>query len=313
MAPQMRSSVNPQIPRCQGLGRYLFRTLLASSLLVAIASNTPPSRLRDRVDDNDKASATPMAQYQRPIQTSRTLQTTTDTTTSPNKKDHLQKCFDSLEQAASEKLHRDGAKTLQITQSDYIDFLRVLSNGSVNVTSFAELSATFVMIFYATACTDERDCTTEPPVVPVAQNGIPVDGLAFFCTQLLKFTYSTLALAFEFTIRYTSTTSVASEYYEELSSCLETAAINLLLDQVGDCPVSDPIRRGRQQRRLVEDPLSLRSPRVDSAFFGPNKPRTTRDMAKEYRMLQDTSGDLPTNDCMYAVSMEAFRLTDYRK
>jgi hypothetical protein len=140
-----------------------------------------------------------------------------------------------------------------------------MTDGTVNFSDFADLSAIYVLIFYTAACSN-NDCSPgNVPQIDVGDTNDPNDTVQFMCQQTLKSTTSTAETVFEYTIRYS--TSVIEE--EDLATCLSTATVNVLLNELANCPPMTEVdvdstrrvtRQLEQQQRKV---LALGSAMTD--------------------------------------------------
>jgi hypothetical protein len=105
------------------------------------------------------------------------------------------------------------------------------------------------------------------------------------CQQTLKSTTSTAETVFEYTIRYS--TSVIEE--EDLATCLSTATVNVLLNELANCPPMTEVD-------------------VDSTR------RVTRQLEQQQRKVQ-VLGSAMTDEnsmCDYQIASSVERITELR-
>ena len=139
-----------------------------------------------------------------------------------------------------------------MTQTEYLSFLMLMTDGMINYSEFADVSALYVMIFYVAACTNSDCAPDNVPQIEIGDTNDPNDTIQFMCQQTLKSITSTAETIFEYTIRYS--TSMIEE--EDLATCLSTATVNVLLNDLANCPpltdVNVDSTRRRKTRRKVE-------------------------------------------------------------
>jgi hypothetical protein len=128
----------------------------------------------------------------------------------------------------------------EVTRDEYVRFLHLLTNGTMDYDHFAELPVLFVNIFYSTTCTSGQDCVHNKPTIKLRSSKVSSGLLQFFCSQVMSVTLTEVSVTFAYTSRYNSS-KISND---DLSSCLESATENLLLDSFG-CPYGED-----QQRRL---------------------------------------------------------------
>lgn len=185
-----------------------------------------------------------------------------------------------------------------MNQVEYLQFLKLLTDGKVSFNRFQDLPLVFVMIFYTAACTTPDDCMTgSDPVVPVNNTGIPSDTTQLFCKQILKSTTTTAVAQFEYTIRY----DPAKIQENTLAVCLSKATVNVLLEELAGCP---PLT---SSRRLESEPAG-------EALFK-SRLRVPYNAEKRQRKLQNLgSASTPDNStCPYSISASVETITEFRK
>jgi hypothetical protein len=124
----------------------------------------------------------------------------------------------------------------ELRQEEYLEFLRLLTDGAVAYDRFQDLPAIYVMIFYTAACAEGDDC--EPgntPAIRITETdtGEPSEIVQLFCKQILKNTSSSAEAVFDYSIRY-NPDRIAQQ---DLAICLSTATVNILLEQLAMCPL----------------------------------------------------------------------------
>ena len=140
-----------------------------------------------------------------------------------------------------------------MTQNEYLSFLMLMTDGMINYSEFADLSALYVMIFYVAACSNSDCAPDNVPQIDIGDTNDPNDTIQFMCQQTLKSITSTAETIFEYTIRY-STTAIEEE---DLATCLSTATVNVLLNELANCPPLtdvdvDSTRRKTRRKALVQ-------------------------------------------------------------
>jgi hypothetical protein len=200
-----------------------------------------------------------------------------------------------------------------VNQEEYLEFLGLMTNGDLFYNRFRDLPATFVSIFYATACSAGQDCINEDPTVAVTLSGVEGEWLNFFCKSILKNTFTEAEVTFEYTVRYDS--SVITE--DELFPCLEQGTENALLDQLAGCPVDTGDEDAKLSRRLS---LFLQgSFGVHTRFVGTAADDRRGDLDRtleEETGSSDSSDDDPddgNNGCPYQVSCTVDGITQLRE
>ena len=157
------------------------------------------------------------------------------------------KCYSLLEDAT---IATNGI----MTQTEYLSFLQLMTDGTINYNIFADLSAIYILIFYTAACSN-NDCSADSvPQIDIGNTDDPNDTIQFICQQTLKSTTSTAETIFEYTIRYS--TSAIEE--DDLATCLSTATVNVLLNELANCPPMtevdvDSTRRATRQQEQKKD------------------------------------------------------------
>lgn len=137
----------------------------------------------------------------------------------------------------------------ELNQDNYLKFLDIMTNGAMQqYEDFASLPVLFVMIFYTAACIAENDCQKDTaPRIIVGDTKEPSDVITLFCKQILKSTVSMANVSFEYTVQYD--TNIISE--TELADCLANATVNVLLEQLANCPVSTNATTTPQSRKAL--------------------------------------------------------------
>ena len=192
------------------------------------------------------------------------------------------KCYRTLEEVATSTLNQDA----------YIEFLQVMSDGEISVGGFQELPAVYAMIFYTAACVGQDDCTGDNvPEIDIGTTEEPEADLQLFCKQILKNTESTAMVAFEYSIRYDSSTLAE----DTLANCLAEASVNILLTQLTTCVAAEG-------RRLLE------SNGLTSIV---QRTLTQRQREQGERVLQALgSASSGAIDCDYSIETTVDRITD---
>lgn len=161
------------------------------------------------------------------------------------------KCYSLLEDATT-------ATNGIMTQTEYLSFLMLMTDGMINYNAFADLSAIYVMIFYNTACSISDCSPGNVPQIDIGNTDDPNDTIQFMCQQTLKTLTSTAETIFEYTIRY-STTAIDED---DLATCLSTATVNVLLDELANCPPItevDVVNTRRTTRRQQQNSRHLQA------------------------------------------------------
>jgi hypothetical protein len=201
-----------------------------------------------------------------------------------------------------------------------------LTDGALSFDRFADLPAVYVMIFYTAACIEEGDCEPDngsPPQIQLGDGMVngdnPTDAVALFCKQILKSTSSSAEAVFDYSIRY-NPDRIAQQ---DLAICLSTATVNVLLEELANCPLlavegegetpSERRRRLLQWQNLLPAASSGSSIAYELTSANPDDRR---------RGLQDEEGDgssslgsVATPDessCKYAIESTVDRLTELR-
>ena len=189
------------------------------------------------------------------------------------------KCYSLLEDATT------GTNGI-MTQTEYLSFLMLMTDGMINFSNFADLSAIYVLIFYTAACSN-GDCSPgNVPQIDVGNTDDPNDTIQFMCQQTLKSITTTAETTFEYTIRYS--TSVIED--EDLATCLSTATVNVLLNDLAKCP-------------------PLTEVDVDGTR------RMTPRQQPQYRHLQGLGSAMTdeNSSCAYTIVSSVERITELRK
>lgn len=194
------------------------------------------------------------------------------------------KCYRTLDEVSN---------TGTLNQEQYVEFLKVMTDGRLSINNFQDLAPTYVMVFYTAACTEEDDCVGDNvPEIDIGTTEDPVEDLQLFCKHVLKNTESVAPAAFEYSIRYDPSTLQE----DALANCLAEATVNILLERLTTCLSEDG------GRRLVE-----------SNFVASVVQHTLANYKREQhaRSLQAlgsaSSGDI---DCDYSIDVTVDRITD---
>jgi hypothetical protein len=205
------------------------------------------------------------------------------------------KCYSLLDEVSA------AASTMD--QEQYLQFLQLLTDGSISVDRFQDLPVVFVMIFYTAACTTGDDCTNgNMPAVAVANTDTPSDTIQLLCKQVLKSTNSTADAAFEYSIRYNPQTIDESA----LAVCLSTATVNVLLEQLANCPLltnaTTTAARRLQSSKTVQDAVAK------------SRSWATYNAERKDRKLQSLGSASTPEDstCAYAIESTVERITELR-
>lgn len=201
------------------------------------------------------------------------------------------KCYSLLSEVAA------AASTLG--QDDYVQYLKMLTNGDVSVDRFPDLPVVFVMIFYTAACPFGTDCMPgNTPAIAIGDTSNPSDDLQLFCKQTLRSTFNTADASFEYSVRYNP------DNVDEgaLAVCLSTATVNVLLEQLASCPMIVGARR--QLSHAVSHAVQ-------------NSPSwATYNAERRERWLQSLGSATTANSnstCAYAIESTVQRITELRK
>lgn len=199
------------------------------------------------------------------------------------------KCYTLMEEIAS--------TTGGMNQQDYVEFLKLMTEGDINVDRFDQLASIYIMIFYTAACTTENDCI-DPNVarIEIGTTEDPPGDLQLFCKSILKNTQTVADAAFEYSIRYNPTTLEE----EALATCLAGASVNVLVERLANCTVV-----GEDRRRIQEWNLQLPNGQSWNRF----------EIDQHNRILQALgSADSGENDdCEYNIQVTVDRITDSGK
>jgi hypothetical protein len=167
----------------------------------------------------------------------------------------------------------------EVTRDEYVRFLHLLTNGTMDYDDFTALPVLFVNIFYSTTCTSGQDCVHKMPTIKLRSSKVSSGLLQFFCSQVMTVTLTEVSVTFAYTSRYNSSKITN----EDLSSCLESATENLLLDSFG-CPYGED-----QQRRLNS------IDQLDSLTVGAGMDPLQDELEKSaFRYLDETINSFPS-------------------
>jgi hypothetical protein len=205
------------------------------------------------------------------------------------------KCYSLMDQSTSDT---SGI----MTQTEYVTFLMLMTDGMINLNSFADLSAIFVLIFYTAACSNSDCSPGNVPQVDIGNTDDPNDTIQFMCQQTLKSVTSTAETVFEYTIRYSTSTIEEGD----LATCLSTATVNVLLKDLAACPVLTDVNTDnsrRMERRKTLNQLTR-----------PNNERLLKHRQAK-RDLQGLGSAMTDADsmCDYEIMSTVERFTELRK
>jgi hypothetical protein len=150
-----------------------------------------------------------------------------------------------------------------MSQQEYLGFLMMMTDGELVFGRFADLPALFVMIFYTAACTIGTDCTPgNTPQFEIGDTSDPNETIQLLCQQILKTTFSTAESVFEYSIRYSTDTIDEAG----LATCLSTATVNVLLDELAACPLLTDVantERKKQRRKVMVQETPYNTQRIE--------------------------------------------------
>ena len=189
------------------------------------------------------------------------------------------KCFTLLD---------DSSANGSMTQDEYLEFLKVMSDGMINISEFEDLPDMYMMIFFTAACSNSDCSPGNVPQIEIGNIDDPNDTIQFMCQEILKFTATTADTILEYTIRYS--TSTIEE--DELATCFSTALVNILLKELANCP---------QLTEIEVNPGSKR--------------RMTRRQESVHRNLQALGSAMTDENskCDYYIESSVEKLTELRK
>jgi hypothetical protein len=208
----------------------------------------------------------------------------------------------------------------ELRQEEYLEFLRLLTDGAVAYDRFQDLPAIYVMIFYTAACAEGDDCVPgSTPAIRISETdtGEPSEIVQLFCKQILKNTTSSAEAVFDYSIRYNPDRITQ----EDLAICLSTATVNILLEQLAMCPllpVDDEAPTDRRQllwqshSGVVGSSSSSATGEVELSL-GSRALAATLDL-HDLRRLQSL-GSVSTPDdstCKYSITSTVDRIADLR-
>jgi hypothetical protein len=211
-----------------------------------------------------------------------------------------EKCFSLLNQVAEDR---------EVTRDGYVRFLHLLTNGTRDYDDFTELPVLFRNIFYSTTCSSGQDCVHEMPTISLDSSEVSSGLHQFLCSQVMSVMFTEVSIDFAYISRYNSS-NISNE---DLSSCLESATENLLLDSFG-CPY------GEDQQRRLNSIDQIDSSRVE-ADMDPLQDELER---SAFRYLGETINSLPTgapseapspggDSCDYTISATVNSFIEIRK
>lgn len=139
-------------------------------------------------------------------------------------------CWDALNSSSSNQM--------EVTKSDYVLFLNLLSKGSLNITNFEDLTLAQVAAFYSAACYSDPLCQGEGDrSIELASNGTALASLIGLCYNVMQDLSIKVVISVGMNIQYDPKTVPE----EGVSVCLERATQSLLWDSFG-CDVTGPRR-----------------------------------------------------------------------
>jgi hypothetical protein len=184
-------------------------------------------------------------------------------------------------------------------QEEFVSFLKEMTDGGLSFGRFADLPALFVMIFYTAACSTGSDCVPgNRPQIEIGDTANPNEEIQFLCQQTLKSTFSTAESVFEYFIRY-STDAIDEG---DLATCLSTATVNVLLEDLASCPV------------LTEVDLTQRKKERRTALLRHSPTYIQSKERQQQRRLQSLGSAGTTDDsmCDYDILVTVDRFTELR-
>jgi hypothetical protein len=203
------------------------------------------------------------------------------------------KCYSLLDEATS-------VTNGSMGQEEFVSFLMEMTDGDLSFGRFADLPALFVMIFYTAACHTGSDCIPgNRPQFEIGDTSNPNEESQFLCQQTLKSTFSKAESVFEYFIRYS--TDVIDE--GDLATCLSTATVNVLLEDLASCPV------------LAEVDLTERKKQRRNALLR-NAPTYVQSKDRQQQRRLQSLGSAGTTDdsmCDYDILVTVDRFTELRK
>lgn len=215
----------------------------------------------------------------------------------------LQKCHDTLDSISQQKQEQQQPQS-GLTRSDFVTFVHMLGDSGMStaMTSFSDLPAVWIMIFYAAACSSGQDCVDEPPSVSLDRTGVSGALLEFFCQQALSSATTIAVLKFEYVLRYDETyMKTAAVTEQDIAQCLETAAKHLLFDQVAQCSFTNKGSSRQRERRLTDRLRTVEH--VDTRLLQDEE-------EDESASGKSSDSSTPTN-CPYTVDVNDTRLNDF--
>jgi hypothetical protein len=239
----------------------------------------------------------------------------------------MDRCYNDLSQVT--------ANNNTLTQDEYVNLVRNITEGNVDVDDYGQLPALYVMIFYATSCADElKRCDNREVTVAVEREGKDYDNLVFFCTSLYTETKTESTVTFEYTVRY-DPNSIESV---DIPGCLETATERALFSGLG-CNYtrrSRPIKSGRKKfthkapkpnhirrldrdtmriiERMLQDPSSMSMSTSTSSPADTMSPTSAPTQSTDGGTAQAAEGATSSPaepGCAYDVSVRIPTLIDY--
>jgi hypothetical protein len=181
-----------------------------------------------------------------------------------------EKCFSFLNQVAEDR---------EVTRDGYVRFLHLLTNGTLDYDDFTKLPVLFMNVFYSTTCSSGQDCVHEMPTISLDSSAVSSGLQQFLCSQVMSVTFTEVSITFAYSSRYNSS-KISNE---DLSSCLESATENLLLDSFG-CPYGES-----QQRRLNS------IDQIDSSRVGADMDPLQDELERSaFRYLDETINSFPS-------------------
>eukprot|EP00977_Amphora_coffeiformis_P001006 scaffold219_cov156-Amphora_coffeaeformis.AAC.4 len=137
------------------------------------------------------------------------------------------------------------AGTGMVGQTEFVQFLNVLTSGKVNETYFDDVDDMFTVVFYQAACAQDRPCDGGQGFILLDDTLQSYELISRFCNRILERVTTTTGLTFGYSIRFdTDTVSEAA-----LPGCLETATTNLLKENFG-CEINVPMQNQRRELRV---------------------------------------------------------------
>jgi hypothetical protein len=89
-----------------------------------------------------------------------------------------------------------------VDESEYLDFLALVTGGEISAPTFDDLEGVFASIFLQAACTEGSSCDGETGSIFLEGTYVSNPIIFLFCTRVLQEVTTTTSLTFGYTIRY---------------------------------------------------------------------------------------------------------------